>query len=89
MVAPVLQVAVPVPAPGAVEMTLWTQVPVAVFAGFGSASGAPKKQPELVQWRSPKVGVPTGVEQDPAVGTSPDVVGVRLTVSPEQEAILL
>jgi len=53
LVAPVLHVALPVPAPAWFAMTLITQVPVAVLAGFGMASGAPKMQPGLVQWRWP------------------------------------
>src|SRR5438876_474646 len=59
--SPVAQVIPPLPgrAPLMVRlsMKLTTQVPVAVLAGFGTASGAPNRQRGLVPWRSPKPGV--------------------------------
>ena len=42
LIAPVLQVAVPVPAPAVVEMILCMQTPVAVFDGLGRGTGAPR-----------------------------------------------
>ena len=63
MTAPVVHTALPLPGvvpaggtgPGAVRLAirLTTQVPVAVLAGFGMASGPPNRQPGLVQCRCP------------------------------------
>src|SRR5438552_11498553 len=84
--SPVLQVILPLPgrAPLMVRlsMKLMTQVPVAVLAGFGTASGAPNRQPGLVQWRSPKLGVVGQVPMFAPVQQGAGLVGPRQPALP-------
>jgi hypothetical protein len=71
LVAPVLQLTVP---EGAVASVLTTQTLIGVVIGFGTASGAPKKHPGLLQFfRLPPVWV--------------DVVAPTVAVWPEQDVI--
>ena len=83
-VAPLLQVAVPL---AFCAISLTTHVLVGGLARFGIGSGGPNSQPDDVQCRSPKLGVPLGVEQ-PA-GTSAAVVLVRFGLPAVHEAILV